>query len=81
MAKSNEKNAYILETIKRFWYGYKVCDGCDAVLKTDVYVCPICTTYRFNTEKKDVLTALQNIISDDYVSIFGTGSFLEEDID
>jgi Zn finger protein HypA/HybF involved in hydrogenase expression len=33
---------------------FKVCDSCDAIVTHKTYVCPECSSYRFNAEEKIV---------------------------
>ena len=33
---------------------YKVCEGCDSVLKLSAVICPVCKSYRFNFEDSHV---------------------------
>lgn len=42
---------------------FKVCEGCDSILKRSACLCPVCATYRFNATKQaifDVATRIAN---------------------
>ena len=59
----------LVKSIKKFWFGYKVCDGCESIVLEDIAVCPICLTYRFDHTKNGINNAANKILTDDY-SIF-----------
>jgi len=52
----------ILESVKRFWFGYKVCEGCETLLGEEVYVCPICKAYRFDDTKERIVQTAEELI-------------------
>jgi len=52
----------ILESVKRFWFGYKVCEGCDTLLGEEIPVCPICKAYRFDDSKERIITVAEELI-------------------
>jgi len=52
----------ILKSVKRFWFGYKVCDGCDTLLGEEVSVCPVCRAYRFDDTKERIISVAEELI-------------------
>jgi hypothetical protein len=62
VTSTNEYSKYVSQTVKKFWYGYKVCEGCDSLITEDIYVCPRCKAYRFDDSKKAVLKAADELI-------------------
>ena len=48
---------YVLDNYKSF----KVCEGCDTILKKSAAICPVCSTYRFDTTKKGIFTVVTRI--------------------
>jgi recombinational DNA repair protein RecR len=61
----NEKRKYMVKLIKKFWYGYKVCEGCDALVNEEVPVCPICRVYRFDNSKERVFEIADRILTEE----------------
>ncbi|MGC6427025.1 MAG: hypothetical protein ACON5H_08530 [Akkermansiaceae bacterium] len=35
--------------------GYKVCEGCDSIVVSDVVICPNCHGYRFDGDRERVI--------------------------
>jgi hypothetical protein len=68
MTYTNSLKHDILKSVKQFWYGYKVCEGCDVLLSEDVYVCPVCKAYRFDTTKERIISEANKLI-DQYIVI------------
>lgn len=48
---------YVLDNYKSF----KVCEGCDTILKKSACICPVCSTYRFDATKKGIFTVASRI--------------------
>jgi hypothetical protein len=40
---------------------YKICCGCDSILKARVAVCPNCGTYRFDDDRQDVVNQARRL--------------------
>jgi hypothetical protein len=53
----------ILESVKRFWFGYKVCEGCDTLLGEEVSVCPVCKAYRFDDSKEQIVSVAEKLLN------------------
>jgi len=50
---------YVLDNYRSF----KVCTGCDSILKKSASICPICSTYRFDNTKKAIFDVATRIAS------------------
>jgi len=61
-----EKKEYMVKTIKKFWFGYKVCEGCSSLVYEEVGVCPICKVYRFDNTKKTVHKIAEKMLTDEF---------------
>ena len=59
---TNKQKEDIIESVKRFWFGYKVCEGCDILLAEEMHVCPVCKAYRFNDSKECIITAAEKLL-------------------
>jgi hypothetical protein len=59
---TNEQKEYIIESVKRFWFGYKVCEGCDIILAEDMPICPVCNAYRFDDSKERVVEVAEKLL-------------------
>jgi RNA polymerase subunit RPABC4/transcription elongation factor Spt4 len=35
--------------------GFKVCEGCESIIRSEASFCPLCHAYRFNEDPKDVI--------------------------
>ena len=55
----------LVKIIKRFWFGYKVCEGCDSLVYEDVGLCPICRAYRYDDSKTRVHETADKILTDE----------------
>ena len=67
--------------IKRFWFGYKVCEGCDCLVYEEIAICPNCYAYRFDDSKERVYEATDVMLSNDTVvrAISGLPLYTEND--
>jgi ribosomal protein L40E len=62
---SREKAA---EIISMFWFSYKVCDSCEALLYDDVALCPKCGAYRFDETKPRIKKAIKQLLKQEQES-------------
>lgn len=63
MIPTIKEKEYIIKSVKRFWFGYKVCEGCDILLTEDMSVCPVCKSYRFDDTKERVVQAAEELLN------------------
>jgi len=40
---------------------YKVCEGCDSILRLSSVICPICKSYRFNSKGSHVFEMAKDL--------------------
>jgi RNA polymerase subunit RPABC4/transcription elongation factor Spt4 len=57
-----EKKEFMIKLIKKFWYGYKVCEGCDTLVNEEIPVCPVCRVYRFDNSKERVFEIADRVL-------------------
>jgi hypothetical protein len=67
--------------IKKFWHGYKVCEGCELVVEDSIFVCPNCKAYRFDDSKERIYQSSEQMNAEvnRVLTEAGIDSFLEED--
>lgn len=51
----------VAEYIESNYRKFKVCEGCDSVLKKSTSLCPVCYTYRFDTTKERIFNTTTRI--------------------
>lgn len=51
----------IADKIAKEWYWFKICEGCENIIDTIEPVCPICKSYRYNEERKDVIKRIYEV--------------------
>lgn len=60
-----EKKEFMIKLIKKFWYGYKVCEGCDTLVNEEIPVCPVCRVYRFDNSKERVFEIADRVLTEE----------------
>ena len=58
-----EYRKLLAKTIKRFWFGYKICEGCDSIVLVETSVCSICKAYRFDEDKKRIFDTADELLT------------------
>ena len=61
---TEEKKEFMVKLIKKFWYGYKVCEGCDALVNEEVSMCPVCRAYRYDDSKERIFEIADKILTE-----------------
>jgi recombinational DNA repair protein RecR len=62
----------LAKLITRFWFSYKVCEGCDSIVVDETAVCPVCKAYRFDTTKKSIIKGAKNLATNPRSSVLYT---------
>ena len=50
-----------LRYIKKTYYLFKVCEGCESIVSHEVPVCTKCRAYRFDESRKRILESIKLI--------------------
>jgi len=61
---SNEKIEQLINNAEN----YKICEGCDSIVTKSTNICPLCSTYRFDDNKENVVLQIKKITDKDYIS-------------
>jgi RNA polymerase subunit RPABC4/transcription elongation factor Spt4 len=48
---------------------YKVCEGCDSILKQSCNICPSCKSYRFDESEPGIIEMAKNLGSKEQKSV------------
>ncbi len=66
------------EHINSSYFLYKICEGCDALVMYERSICPNCDAYRFNTSRKDVVSALLKLVEHEQTALEELYTFWDE---
>jgi len=55
-----ERISAAIKIIMEPWY-YKVCEGCDSILRQSAIICPSCKSYRFDETELSILKMASDI--------------------
>jgi phosphoribosylformylglycinamidine (FGAM) synthase-like amidotransferase family enzyme len=68
-----DKDTNILTNLKEHinssYFLYKICEGCDALILYERNICPNCNAYRFNTSRKEIVSALLKLVEQEQTAL------------
>lgn len=63
--ESNSIAARALTILENIDY-FKVCCGCDSITILETAICPVCSSYRFETESRSVIEQVERVTAPGY---------------